>query len=132
MVKNSLILKKEFSSIKLIVIVVAIIFPFFLIAQNQEKKRFSFGANFGIESSNVGLFNYWQQGIIYRRIWIGKVISGPSFGGFAQYSLSNSIVFRAGLNSSFTTNEINFKETMRNLLLKNTILKKQKCLFISY
>jgi hypothetical protein len=109
MVKISLIYKKEFSKTKRIIIAFAIFFPFLLFGQNPEKKRITFGASVGIESSNIGLYSYWQQGQRISRIGAGRAIPGPSFGGFAQYPLTKTIVLRTGLNASFTSNEVNFQ-----------------------
>jgi hypothetical protein len=83
--------------------------PMFVFGQKTEKKKLSYGANIGLESSKIAWFGYWQQGQRISRIWAGKVIPGPSFGAFTQYPLTKTIVFRAGLNGSFTACEVNFQ-----------------------
>jgi hypothetical protein len=85
------------------------VLPFISNAQNLTKKKITYGANIGIESSNLAWFGSWQQGQTFPRIWDKKSSVGVSLGGFAQYPLTKTIVIRSGLNATSTASTIYFQ-----------------------
>jgi hypothetical protein len=83
--------------------------PMLVFGQNTKKKKLTYGASIGLEASNLAWFSYWQQGQKISRIGVGKVVTGASLGGFAQYTLTKTIVFRVGLQGAMSACVVNFQ-----------------------